>query len=176
MNNSLKIFLVGLYLLIIPYFAFSQNTPNTATKEETIQWILSKLSQYYVPINKWLDSSHEFYLMTNFKIEESGFIHTSIILDYLHKQAWNDTTQRKFDFRKFNNYSFGNGKIKSENYNYILLVYCNGCAIRSQSSGEPDIFYDGEEIYLYIDEKMKARFINALEHLKKLSKNNREKF
>lgn len=173
--KTLLLFLLCIYFTI--NLAFSQNVPNNATREETIEWILNKVSHYSPHVSVEYHADNGITVTSTKKIEGSVILSSSI--HKLNEYKF-DTFYTSFDLNKFYDYSFRIPDKETKSFNpsitYLLYIKCNGCGKiwgGYYLSGEIlDEFY----IELIIDEKMKARFIKALEHLKALSKNNKEKF
>ena len=57
---------------------------------------------------------------------------------------------------------------------YTLTLKCDGCIKVNDNKGSQ--YYNDFWVYLKIDEKLALRFTKAFEHLKMLSKLNKEKF
>lgn len=162
-------FLIIIFLISNNCFAqkTSSQKSNNATREETIDWLISKIKflNSDEPCNKF-----------DAELHRKDWCETTIngtILNrtgyYKYTDKFNGNTEIdskfSFDFSKFTDYEW------KEN---ILILKCNSCV---------EAFYWDEkhlqnsfQLMLNLDAQMQKRFTNALDHLKKLSVNNKEKF
>lgn len=167
-----------LFLAQVKVYSQAKTTAskNAATKQETIDWLIEKIKVLFAE-NKERDGGvsvdwSELKIMDNSTIS---------ITQYTKWKTGNKTYTHTevFDFDKFINYHWEAAVYSSLTNCEMLVLTCSGCVNVNSNFGDGNdtvTYMDTIGIHLRINQEMKKRFINALEHLKKLSSHNKEKF